>query len=813
MESFYGGRSGAAFIIVKHFDGIDIPQPDKNGNYAFTGGYYAVDNNKKLILSGGAPIAREASNQNAYSWEYFLHDSNIVVTTSNGGTYSFADKLAEGMVQCFEQGAASSSEVNYGEYVIIDTIINLHNKNDDDNGKVFRRGMDYQADLAGAEYIGQIVGPQGETPEIDITHYLDIVAMSPHKQDTYNPVQQDIIPGSYIDASGTRQFEDEIKFAYATMKDAAGNIIGCQIGFQIPTLINEFEANSIDPYTNRIPGTSGFSSKYTDLIVEDPTEWDGQNWKHPFYEKWQISIPQGYHGVNSTNIEIIPSFTRPAYVTATENYPGAVIYSDPSLTNPIATSAAELELLRDELYDADDSVPYAIVEYDGVQCYVKKEDCYKEIVRYRETNFDNIAAGEVTYFEIGDYNSVQKITLSENGILTVFYTSTDPKALEKAVRWIDNQDTHGIEIDADGTMHVYYNTTHTPDSSDPFEVLNPRTGAAHDHSDYATVLDWIEEVTLSQDGKFRVLYNNKSVTSDIDPVTGKSQYRNTLNWIDYITVTDDGIVNFYYNTDHTSPIYSSSTTNRIKYIKDIKFNSTDGTPGALEGSGDQKFVVTYNTRDAFGNNEVENNSSWAAMNYIIEAKISTPSVQFPHAPFCHLIVIYSDPAYRAARRSQWVSYPSDKLGVVYNEWVDLGNVRGEKGGLHSVTNVTDLSDLYDDSGSTPPVPIPPEYLLTADRTRKTGNPYIWVDGVDADYTYAGWGATIQDLSTGTETIYFYDYANKKWYSVGTIDTSLISPNTIISKSVPNSKMEPSPADDTLHDDGFWLAAETAIYVN
>ena len=27
MESFYGGRSGAAFIIVQRFDGIDIPQP------------------------------------------------------------------------------------------------------------------------------------------------------------------------------------------------------------------------------------------------------------------------------------------------------------------------------------------------------------------------------------------------------------------------------------------------------------------------------------------------------------------------------------------------------------------------------------------------------------------------------------------------------------------------------------------------------------------------------------------------------------------------------------------------------------------
>ena len=45
MESFYGGRSGAAFIIVQRFDGIDIPQPgDGSGvtNYTYTENEYAT---------------------------------------------------------------------------------------------------------------------------------------------------------------------------------------------------------------------------------------------------------------------------------------------------------------------------------------------------------------------------------------------------------------------------------------------------------------------------------------------------------------------------------------------------------------------------------------------------------------------------------------------------------------------------------------------------------------------------------------------------------------------------------------------------
>jgi len=67
------------------------------------------------------------------------------------------------MVQDFSRGAETTGKVNYGEYVIIDTF----DKNNPDNGKVFRRGIN-TGDLGGAEYIGQIVGPQGGVSDIDL---------------------------------------------------------------------------------------------------------------------------------------------------------------------------------------------------------------------------------------------------------------------------------------------------------------------------------------------------------------------------------------------------------------------------------------------------------------------------------------------------------------------------------------------------------------------------------------------------------------------------------------------------------------------
>ena len=131
-NSFYGGRRGASFIIVKSFKCIRKPDID---NWFW----------KKVIQE---------------AWENASKD-NI------GTEPSIEEWVVDNcMVQAFEKGGAYKI-VNYDEYVIIDT----PNKNDKDNGKIYRRGYNYANDpnnLGGAEYIGQIVGPAGMAPQVEM---------------------------------------------------------------------------------------------------------------------------------------------------------------------------------------------------------------------------------------------------------------------------------------------------------------------------------------------------------------------------------------------------------------------------------------------------------------------------------------------------------------------------------------------------------------------------------------------------------------------------------------------------------------------
>ena len=52
------------------------------------------------------------------------------------------------MVNEFSKGGAYT-EVNYGQYVIIDTILNENHRNDSANGILYRRGFDYNQEVAG----------------------------------------------------------------------------------------------------------------------------------------------------------------------------------------------------------------------------------------------------------------------------------------------------------------------------------------------------------------------------------------------------------------------------------------------------------------------------------------------------------------------------------------------------------------------------------------------------------------------------------------------------------------------------------------
>ena len=151
LESFYGGRQGASFVIVKRFDGLDIPQPDSEGKYKYKFVYYAVNSNEVRYYPF---IKRTDQNYNDYDWLLTSLNGDTVDVILSDGTLStqvLDISYQEGMRQCFEKGGDSVNIVNYGEYVIIDTI----SKDNPENGKVYRRGMNFDYDpinnpLAGA---------------------------------------------------------------------------------------------------------------------------------------------------------------------------------------------------------------------------------------------------------------------------------------------------------------------------------------------------------------------------------------------------------------------------------------------------------------------------------------------------------------------------------------------------------------------------------------------------------------------------------------------------------------------------------------
>ena len=73
MESFYGGRQGSSFIIVKRFDGIKSPTPTKS---QYTAKYFAFDIiNQRFISDNNNAIERiPGQNDKDYAnWKLHIH--------------------------------------------------------------------------------------------------------------------------------------------------------------------------------------------------------------------------------------------------------------------------------------------------------------------------------------------------------------------------------------------------------------------------------------------------------------------------------------------------------------------------------------------------------------------------------------------------------------------------------------------------------------------------------------------------------------------------------------------------------------------
>lgn len=278
MSSFYGGRQGASFVIVKRFDGISFKDLETKPYKAVI---LAVDSDDQIILVDNKPVIQDGNNYEDYNrWKLFNCD----------GTNGLPKEYAEGMVECFEQGGRTTSEVGYGDYVIIDTVSGLGQINNPDNGKVYRRGMNFDGDLGGAEYIGQIVGPQGTFPDLSMGTIEEIQKAGGNVEEySESGEHKGLVPGKDGDT-----YNDVIKFGWVNIKDELGRIKTILIGFEFPYLIMDL--------------TAGVRSAYDDdgVILTEDVELAEQldNNDHPFYRKWKLNVPKGVKGDSIGSINI-----------------------------------------------------------------------------------------------------------------------------------------------------------------------------------------------------------------------------------------------------------------------------------------------------------------------------------------------------------------------------------------------------------------------------------------------------------------------------------------------------------------------------
>lgn len=267
------------------------------------------------------------------------------------------------MVAAFSQGGDYKT-VNYDEYVLIDT----ENKNNPDNGKIYRRGYEYNNSMGGAIYEGQIVGPAGLAPHTEM-HTVDEVEQIEQRENftyrrgsgEYSLVGGNIIPGKYVEpGTGIIKYNDKISWAYCSVRDMNSHESTAHIGFKFPYTVIDYTTTSVSTYEN---------GNYADTSAATRID-DGS---HPFYEKWNISIPKGVKGDAFKNFR-------------------------------------------------------AMVADNTIQSYTGQADDIannRQVLVYDYYHYDEKENGDMKTYYVGDYNKISNITVSATGLVTIEYTHDD----------------------------------------------------------------------------------------------------------------------------------------------------------------------------------------------------------------------------------------------------------------------------------------------------------------------------------------------------------------------------------------------------
>ena len=686
------------------------------------------------------------------------------------------------MKQKFALGG-NFTEVWYGEYCLVST----KNKNHPDNGKVFRRGLDYQnAQTAGSIFVGQIVGPSSGTPffQVDTIDNVTNMSNAELEENTYRryPVSQGAdgkvvtnwkqdTNGNWYDAGGTLKkdfkfniqnrtlvpgksgetFNDDIEYTWVNIrKDDEDADSWFYVGMKFPYTVIDYEAHAVSQYDEA--GNIKQDANMTSIgRIDDET--------HPFWEHWDMGIPKGLKGDTLRNLKVIEMTEElRSKVYATNN-----IVID-STTGLATVGKSGYPNMDDDIAKNRQIVVYELYIYD------------------KQINPDPIL------IYLGDFNIIKNITLDDKGTLTVSYTHNDNTVFEKKIKWVT-----GVALSTgDGAEGGHFEMTFNNDSPAYTTDLTWVKGLEiQDNGDVIGTFAGTNGGKLSNSGKNKVGHIRWISSVTLDENTGHlvcsfndgtASVDKHLTWVKDITINqENGQITL--NTTTGDKVSAAKlkllTAARINDIGETTLVFNTGEEINLKTSdGGENYKITTVQSIYMGEGINDDKNIWVKYNSNPNpVKVSDPINSIERLVVrpadWHLFVLYSDPSHRVKVATDgWISnndamkYDTSipDYGVdVY--WKDLGTIKDQAGILigFNITKSQLIAAGFTDADIVTYLNREFPFGLTGAQNQPGGQ-----SNLGKIVTYQP-----QDDAKSDKEFYAFDYNLSTWYYLGKIaDTGM-----------------------------------------
>ena len=318
-NSFYGGRRGASFVIVKNY--LDIPSMTKD---------FAQGNSFKDVAFDEYVLINNPNKNHPDNGKIFRR----------GYDYSSNRKIEAYRLKYKDE---NNNEVAYPE------VTEEHYKNLLERDFFSEHSEEIEAH--GAEYIGTIIGPAGKAPLLTVTSYE--AAQAKASQDRFETRQSNgiyspdninpgLIPGKYETEENNEveiRYNDSIQWYCTSVRnDNYGDDTQAYIGFKFPYLVTQMVTSQVEPYDE-----NGNIDDMSDIYREDDKT-------HPYYNKWHLNIPKGVKGDTFKNLKVT---TYSDWLSSLGNSGQRVMYNvDSSVYSPASADInRQILIYEDWNYD------------------------------------------------------------------------------------------------------------------------------------------------------------------------------------------------------------------------------------------------------------------------------------------------------------------------------------------------------------------------------------------------------------------------------------------------------------------------------